>query len=184
MQIKFSDEFNNIAFRARNEALRTGCIGIGADHLALGLLRHRHNDACLTLEEFGIDLKEFKKFIDARVFQEKALSLIDQERLRPTKAAAALVSVAGYEALKSGSTELLSTHLLLALARSENTASAAYLSSNSLSYEILLEEMKRAGRLKEDTKIQTPPIEEAASALGEQLTNILASVKSKTNFLS
>lgn len=94
------------------------------------------------------------------------------------------MSVAGYEALKSGSTELLSTHLLLALARSENTASAAYLSSNSLSYEILLEEMKRAGRLKEDTKIQTPPIEEAASALGEQLTNILASVKSKTNFLS
>lgn len=86
MQIKFSDEFNNIAFRARNEALRTGCIGIGADHLALGLLRHRHNDACLTLEEFGIDLKEFKKFIDARVFQEKhsaSLTRKDSDRPRP-----------------------------------------------------------------------------------------------------
>ena len=184
MQIKFSDEFNDIASRARNEALRTGCVGIEVDHLALGLLRHRHNDACLTLEEFGIDLKDFKKFLDSRLFREQPLTLHDQNALRPTRSAAALVNLAAYEALKSGSSEILSTHLLLALSRSEGSASIGYLNSKSLDYNKFHKHMMEKGRLKENTKIQTPRMEEAASALGEQLTNLFGSVKSKTNFLS
>ena len=184
MQIKFSDEFNDIAFRARNEAIRTGCIGIGADHLTLGLLRNRHNDACTTLEELGINLKEFKLFIDSKVFQDHPLSISDQDAVRPTKSAAAIVNVAAYEALKSGSSEILSTHLLLALSRSGDNASSSFLNSSSLDYETLLKHMKLSGRLKPATKIQTPRMEEAASALGEQLTNLIGSVKSKTNYFS
>lgn len=184
MQIKFSDEFNDIAFRARNEALRTGQLGIGVDHLMLGILRHKNNDACRTLSELGIDLKEFKRYIDSRIFQERALTLHDQDAIRPTKAAASVVSIAAYEALKSESPEILSSHLLLAVSRSEGNASREFMASKSVDYNRLHERIRQSGRLKESTKIRTPRMEEAASALGEQLTNLFGSVKSKTNLYS
>ena len=46
MEIKISDELNDIIRYARDEAMRTGSYGIGPDHLFLGILRHGENAAC------------------------------------------------------------------------------------------------------------------------------------------
>jgi len=49
MEIRISDELNDIIRYARDEAMRTGSYGIGPDHLFLGVLRHGDNAAFRTV---------------------------------------------------------------------------------------------------------------------------------------
>ena len=67
MEIKISDELNSIIRYAREEAMRTGSYGIGPDHLFLGMMRHSDNDACRLLAGLGVDIDEFKRFIDSHI---------------------------------------------------------------------------------------------------------------------
>ena len=46
MEIKISDELNNIIRYAREEAMRTGSYGIGPDHLFLGMMRQADTNTC------------------------------------------------------------------------------------------------------------------------------------------
>ena len=45
MEIRISDELNDIIRYARDEAMRTGSYSIGPDHPFLGILRHGDNAA-------------------------------------------------------------------------------------------------------------------------------------------
>ena len=89
MEIKFSTDLQTILRYARDEAARTGSYGVGADHVVLGLLRHRDNDACRILSACGVDLDRFKQDIDAQVLGEQPVPWPDQGRIRPTRSAAA-----------------------------------------------------------------------------------------------
>ena len=100
MEIKFSTDLQTILRYARDEAARTGSYGVGADHVVLGLLRHRDNDACRILSACGVDLDAFKRDIDAQVLRDRAVPWQDQAQIRPTRGAAALVGGAAYEAKK------------------------------------------------------------------------------------
>ena len=71
MEIKISRELNVIMNFARDEAMRTGSYGISPDHLFLGIIRHGDNGAADTLRALGVDLDEFKKFIDERIRTDK-----------------------------------------------------------------------------------------------------------------
>ena len=59
MEIKISDELNNIIRYAREEAMRTGSYGIGPDHLFLGMMRQGDNEACKVLINMGVDIDEW-----------------------------------------------------------------------------------------------------------------------------
>ena len=61
MEIKISDELNDIIRYARDEAMRTGSYGIGPDHLFLGILRHGENAACKVIVGLGVDTDGFKR---------------------------------------------------------------------------------------------------------------------------
>ena len=50
MEIRISDELNDIIRYAKDEAMRTGSYGIGPDHLFLGVLRHGDNAAFRTVK--------------------------------------------------------------------------------------------------------------------------------------
>lgn len=182
MDLKFSDEFNAIASLAEIEAVRTGHRRILPEHLLLGLIRHKENAARKALVSLGVDIKELKRRIDGKIFIEDALEAIP--RVMPTKAAAKLVHAASYEALKAGSGELLATHILLAITRSEDNVCRQILNEMDINYEKLLGQLKSSSGLREDKTIRTPKMEEAISALGEQLTNLLGSSGSKTNYPS
>ncbi|MCR4824077.1 MAG: hypothetical protein K5849_01840 [Bacteroidales bacterium] len=186
MKIKFSQELLTILGYARDEAMRTGCYGIGADHITLGLLRHRDNNACRALKECGIDLEELKDAIDARVFADRAVPWQDQAMVRPTRAAAALLSVAAYEALKHSQYEILSSHFLLALLRSEGNAAVEFLLGKGLSYDSVCALMREyhfvLPRGGQETVI--PKIEDLLGPLGEQLTHLYGDAQAKTNYYS
>ena len=76
MEIRFSQEMLTILGYARDEAMRTGSYGIGADHVMLALIRHRDNDACRALDACGVEVDLLKRDIDERV-----LSHTDGERI-------------------------------------------------------------------------------------------------------
>lgn len=186
MKIKFSQEMLTILSYARDEAMRTGSYGIGADYIVLGLLRHRDNNACRALEACGVETGALKEEIDARVFRDRAVPWQDQAQVRPTRSAGALLSAAGYEALRHGQHVILSSHFLLALLRSGNGAAAEILQRGGLGYERLYALMRehRFVLPRDERQGALPRIEDLLGPLGEQLTQLFGDVQAKTNFIS
>ena len=184
MEIKFSRDLQTILCYARDEAMRTGSYGVGADHVALGLLRHRDNDACRILSACGVDLDAFKQAIDAQVLGERAVAWQDQGQVRPTRSAAALVGGAAYEALKQGGHEIFPAHLLLSLIRHEKSVAAEILRGRQFDYDRLVALMREQHLIFEQAEIVLPHMEDLLGPLGEQLTRLYADVQSENHYLS
>ena len=178
MEIKFSPELLTILSYARDEAMRTGHYGIGADHLVLGLLRHRDNDACRALAACGIDADALKEAIDGRVFTDRSVPWQDQSLVRPTRGAAALLSAAAYEALKYGQSRILSSHFLLALIRADRPAALDY----ARLYALMREHHFVLPRQEQETPL--PRVEDLLGPLGEQLTRLYGDAQAPTQFYS
>ncbi|MBR5076025.1 MAG: hypothetical protein IKX28_03320 [Bacteroidales bacterium] len=184
MEIKFSQELLSILNYARDEAMRTGSYGIGADHIMLGLLRHRDNNASRALAACGIDADALKAAIDEKVFSERAVPWQDRAMVRPTRAAAAQLSAAAYEALKYGQREILSSHFLLALVRSGNGAAADLLRSSGLEYETLCSLMRGHRFILPREETVLPKVEDLLGPLGEQLTRLYGQAGDDTRLLT
>ena len=186
MEIKFSTELLTILSYARDEAMRTGHYGIGADHLVLGLLRHRDNDACRALAACSIDADALKEAIDSRVFTDRAIPWQDQSLVRPTRGAAALLSAAAYEALKYGQNRILSSHFLLALIRADRPAAAELLRGQGLDYDRLYALMREHHFVlpRQEQEMPLPRVEDLLGPLGEQLTRLYGDAQAPTQFYS
>jgi len=184
MDIKFSTDLQTILCYAREEAARTGSYGVGADHVVLGLLRHRDNDACRILTACGVDLDAFKRDIDAQVLGEQSVPWQDQARIRPTRGAAALVGGAAYEALKQGGHEIFPAHLLLALIRHEKSTAAELLRGRDFDYDRLYALMREKNYIFPHGELVPPHLEDLLGPLGEQLTRLYANTASETSYLS
>lgn len=184
MEIKFSPDLQTILCYARNEAMRTGSYGIGADHIVLGLIRHRENEACRFLTACGIDLDAFKESLDEQLFSEQAVPWQEQGRIRPTKAAAALVCGAAYEALKQGLHEIAPVHLLLALSRHEKSLAAEVLRDRQLDYEHLLSMMQSRQLVLPEQETVLPDMKDLLGPLGEQLSRLYAESRDRTGYVN
>lgn len=145
MEIRISRELYTILLYARDEAMRTGCFAIAADHLLLGILRHEDNAACLLLKECGADLAQMKKFVDSCVFTDSSIPYGSSDKMGVARSAQNVINMSAYEALKAGSEEVTAIHLLLALARSARTATADYLGNNSIGVDTLTEKLYSHG---------------------------------------
>lgn len=176
MKLRFSDKMHDILGLAAEEALRTGYKMAGIDHLMLGMLRDRSNNACRALEESGIDLDSMKENLDRLIFRDTAAAYSETDSVRPTKAAAEVLKLSGYEALKAGSHTIRTAHFLLAICRTDGSASSSYLRSHKVEYEHLQRSMQKKGMLRDVTE-HAPAIitDEIAGALGEQLSNLISS---------
>ena len=186
MEIKFSPELLTILSYARDEAMRTGHYGIGEDHLALGLLRHRDNDACRALAACGIDPDALKKAVDEQIFADRPVPWQDQGLVRPTRGAAALLSAAAYEALKHGQTRIQSSHFLLALVRADRPAAAKLLRGQGLDYDRLCALMREQRFIlpRQAQESTLPRVEDLLGPLGEQLTRLYGDAQAPTQMYS
>ena len=176
MKILFSSKMHDILGFAAEEALRTGWKTAGVDHLMLGLLRDRHNNACKALLDSGIDLDDMKLRIDELVFRDEPAALGEADSVHPTKAAAETIKMSAYQALRFGSSTIRSAHLLLAIILSRTTVSSTYLRQHGIAYDGLQEHMEKQGMLHDFTEHASVVItEEIVGAIGEQLTNLISS---------
>lgn len=150
MEIRISDELNDIIRYARDEAMRTGSYGIGPDHLFLGVLRHGDNAAFRTVTGLGIDADNFKRFIDSHIFTNEPIPYAESDKISFTRYAQNVLSITVLEASKQGVTEANSLHLLLALCRTTENYGQAYLRQHGVDYGRLLSYMRDEGMLGKD----------------------------------
>lgn len=166
MEIRISDELNDIIRYAKDEAMRTGSYGIGPDHLFLGVLRHGDNAAFRTVTGLGIDADNFKRFIDSHIFTNEPIPYAESDKISFTRYAQNVLSITVLEASKQGVTEANSLHLLLALCRTTENYGQAYLRQHGVDYGRLLSYMRDEGMLGKD-----PEQEDDKSEDGQQETN-------------
>lgn len=166
MEIRISDELNDIIRYARDEAMRTGSYGIGPDHLFLGVLRHGDNAAFRTVTGLGIDADNFKRFIDSHIFTNEPIPYAESDKISFTRYAQNVLSITVLEASKQGVTEANSLHLLLALCRTTENYGQAYLRQLGVDYGRLLSYMRDEGMLGKD-----PEQEDDKSEDDQQETN-------------
>lgn len=166
MEIRISDELNDIIRYARDEAMRTGSYGIGPDHLFLGVLRHGDNAAFRTVTGLGIDADNFKRFIDSHIFTNEPIPYAESDKISFTRYAQNVLSITVLEASKQGVTEANSLHLLLALCRTTENYGQAYLRQHGVDYGRLLSYMRDGGMLGKD-----PEQEDDKSEDDQQETN-------------
>ena len=121
MEIRFSDEINEILTLAREEAMRTGSYGIDIDHIFLGILRHRKNDACEMLEKLDVNIDDAKEFIDKQILSSESIPYTSLDKIRLTKSSQRLISLAVLEATKLGESQTRPIHLLLAISRDSSS---------------------------------------------------------------
>ena len=151
MEIRISDELNDIIRYSRDEAMRTGSYGIGPDHLFLGLLRHGGNAAFRIITGQGIDADNFKRFIDSHIFTNEPIPYSESDKISFTRYAQNVLSITVMEASKQGVTEANSLHLLLALCRTTENYGQAYLRQHGVDYGRLLSYMRDEGMLNNDS---------------------------------
>lgn len=151
MEIRISDELNDIIRYARDEAMRTGSYGIGPDHLFLGVLRHGDNAAFRTVTGLGIDADNFKRFIDSHIFTNEPIPFAESDKISFTRYAQNVLSITVLEASKQGVDEANSLHLLLALCRTTENYGQAYLRQHGVDYGRLLSYMRDEGMLENDS---------------------------------
>lgn len=176
MKIRFSDKMHDILRLAAEETLRTGHTTAGADHLMLGLLRDRDNDACRALGGLGIDLDDMKKSIDKQIFRDEPAPFGELDSVYPARGAIEVIQISTYEALKLGSSTIRTSHFLLALSIFPESASYGYLEAHGLGSGELEAFMSEKGMLRDVTEHAPVVIsDEIIGALGEQLTNLLSS---------
>ena len=166
MEIRISDELNDIIRYARDEAMRTGSYGIGPDHLFLGVLRHGDNAAFRTVTGLGIDADNFKRFIDSHIFTNEPIPYAESDKISFTRYAQNVLSITVLEASKQGVTEANSLHLLLALCRTTENYGQAYLRQHGVDHGRLLSYMRDEGVLGKD-----PEQEDDKSEDDQQETN-------------
>lgn len=166
MEIRISDELNDIIRYARDEAMRTGSYGIGPDHLFLGVLRHGDNAAFRTVTGLGIDADNFKRFIDSHIFTNEPIPYSESDKISFTRYAQNVLSITVMEASKQGAAEADSLHLLLALCRTTENYGQAYLRQHGVDYGRLLSYMRDEGMLGKD-----PEQEDDKSEDDQQETN-------------
>ncbi len=138
MEIKISEELNSIISFARQEAMRTGNYTIEPDHLYLGILRHRDNNACAVLEKFGLNIEEFKRVIDEKIFTAETISYSEIEHITFSRGSQNILSFTILEATRERARTATPWHLLLALSMDIRSCGTSYLRSAAVDYERLV----------------------------------------------
>lgn len=168
MEIKISDELNDIIRYARDEAMRTGSYGIGPDHLFLGILRHGENAACKVIVGLGVDTDGFKRFIDSHIFTNEPVPYSESDKISFSRYAQNVLSITVLEASRQGVSEAGSLHLLLALCRTTENYGQAYLRQHGVDYGRLLGYMRDEGLLSSVPGPEDEPGAEDAQEGGQE----------------
>ena len=185
MDTSFSDELARIVGYAREEAMRTGHYGLTPDHLVLGILRHGANPACDALKRLGINLKQFKEYIDSQVFRPDPVPYADEGRVGLTRGSHSTLNMAVFESFKAGGSHPDSSHLLLAVSRTTGNASADFFKARGIGYReiagalLLASPAKQAG-----PEAVVPAAEEMAEAIEAEIRRTMSEAPVKSKYIS
>lgn len=147
MQTLVSQDIISILAYSKEEAMRTGDYAITIDHLLLGILRHRDNEAYYTLTEMGIIPDDLKEFLEKRLFHPHSLPYSEENKIAFSRSARNVLNLSIVEAHITQSEKIIPAHLLLAILASTESHGLAYLKERGLDHTAVKNYLKEHGRL-------------------------------------
>ena len=137
MNLRLSNELNDILSYSREEAMRLGTLIITPDHFVLGIMRHGQNDAFQMLSSMGINEDTFKKRIEVRLRAGEVIPYEQTNRLTLSKAAENALKMMFWESQQLQKSYPDALHLLLAVLQNRETLAVMLLSELGVTYETL-----------------------------------------------
>jgi len=135
MNLQLSSELNDILTYAKEEAMRLGNYTVSTDHLILGILRHRENITVETLAQLGVNVAELKVYLENAVRAKEPVPLEKENMLSLSKASENALKIMFLEARSLHIIKPDSSHLFLAILRSQDGNAVQYLEGLHITYE-------------------------------------------------
>ncbi len=148
MQTQVSQEVISILTYAREEACRAGDRAITTDHILLGILRHKDNQACRTLVDLGIDPSQMKLYLEKSIFKPQSIPYAESLDIVFSRNARNTLNLSIVEASIAQSEKIIPVHLLLAICASAGSKSLEYLKERGLDHSVIKSFLKENGLLK------------------------------------
>ena len=139
MHLQLSSELNDILTYAKEEAMRLGNYIVSTDHLVLGILRHSDNAAIHFLNILGINTAELKAYIEDNVRAKEPIPYEKENMLALSKGSENALKIMFLEARSLHAIKPESTHLMLAILRSQDGNAIKYLEQQGIGYDKLKE---------------------------------------------
>ncbi len=148
MQTQVSQEVISILSYAREEACRAGDKAITTDHILLGILRHKDNQAYRTLVELGIDPSQMKAHLEKNIFKPQSIPYAESLDVVFSRNAQNTLNLSIIEASMALSEKIIPVHLLLAICASAGSKSLEYLKEHGLDHSKVKSYLKENNLLK------------------------------------
>ena len=128
----FSNNVKDILLFSREEAGRLNNACVGIEHILLGILRDRKNNASHIIHLLGIDTNELKLAIDKELFEEN--NPVPENQLTIDKSVENLLRISILESINLNSNETDTEHLLLAILKDTHSVAFNILDQYSINY--------------------------------------------------
>ncbi|MDY5357151.1 MAG: ATP-dependent Clp protease ATP-binding subunit [Candidatus Cryptobacteroides sp.] len=151
MEIALGGDLSSIITYSIEEAMRTGSYTVAPDHLFLGIIRHKENNAADLLRTLGINLSEMKQFIDKKLFSNEHVPYDDVEKVTFSRNAQNILSFTIIEASREGCVKVAPHHLLLALCRAAQSYGSTFLQDLGIGYYNIRKQLEKHPYLKNDS---------------------------------
>ncbi len=138
----FTDRVKKVMQLAREESVRMGNDYVGTEHLLLGLIKEGSGVAVAVLKNLGVELEELVRNIEKSISTSGGMLTIGQ-MLPFTPRAKKVLEMAAQEAKAMGHKYIGTEHLLLALMKDKESASANALGVVNVNYENTKEEIEK-----------------------------------------
>ena len=171
MQLQLSNELNDILNYAREEAMRLGNYIISTDHLVLGIIRHNENITIEALTSLGANLAQLKAHLEDAIMANEPVPVDKENMITLSKGSENALKVMFLEARSLHSVKPDSSHLLLAILRSQDGHAAKWLEQIGINYSKVKNLLTNENDLEDENgKIsgpQTPMIQDESDGEGE-----------------
>ncbi len=135
MYLDIPDKLNTIIAYAKEEAMRLGSLVLTTDHLILGMIRHSDNLAIRRLVELGVDIQDFRQYIEEIVKRDESIPEEKGAEIALSSASSNALKIMYLEARSLKEVQPNSLHLLLAIMRGPFSSSTDYLHMKGIYYE-------------------------------------------------
>ena len=132
----FSKNVKDILLFSREEAGRLNNTSVGIEHILLGILRDKKNNASHIIQLLGIDTNELKVAIDKELFEENnENNPVSENQMTIDKSVENLLRISVLESINLHSYETDTEHLLLAMLKYTQSVAFRVLEQHSINYQ-------------------------------------------------
>lgn len=140
MDENFSPRVKDVISYSKEEALRLGHDYIGTEHLMLGLIREGEGSAIQILEDLGVDVKAFRRKIEAISAPNISGQVSTKKNLPLTRQAEKALKTTFLEAKLFQSNQIRTSHLLLCILRNDDDPVSRILRQYDIDYDSVKQE--------------------------------------------